>query len=107
MRFGSGCGQAPRPEDGVCSLRANDIQRILQQAFQVRYARTSVYYLLHHQLGMSYLEPRPLHRKADPKAQAAFEKSSQNASRESARRIRTGVSKSGSRTRADSANKAP
>lgn len=97
----------PKPEDGVCSLRANDIQRILQQEFHVRYARSSVYYLLHHQLGMSYLKPRPLHRKADQKAQAAFKKTSPNASRESNRRIRTGVSKSGSRTRADSANKAP
>jgi len=96
----------PKPEDGICSLRANDIQRILQQEFQVRYARSSVYYLLHHQLGMSYLKPRPLHRKADPKAQAVFKKTSPNASRESNRPIRTGGSKSGSRTKADSANKA-
>lgn len=97
----------PKPDDGVCSLRANDLQRILQKEFQVRYARSSVYYLLHHQLGMSYLKPRPLHRKADPKAQAAFKKTSPNASRESDGPIRTGGSKSGSRTRAGSGNKVP
>lgn len=97
----------PKPEDGVCSLRAKDIQRIVQKEFQVRYARSSVYYLLHHQLGMSYLKPRPLHRKADPQAQAAFKKTSPNASRGPKRRVRTGGWKSGSRTRAASANRAP
>ena len=71
----------PKPENGVCSLRGKDIRRILHQEFQVRYARSSVYYLLRHQLGMSYLKPRPLHRKADPKAQSAFKKTSPNASR--------------------------
>lgn len=96
----------PRPEDGVCSLRASDIQRILQKEFQVRYARSSVYYLLHHQLEMSYLKPRPLHRKADPKTQAAFKKTSPNASKGSGRGIRTGGCKSGSRTRAGLGNRA-
>jgi transposase len=97
----------PGPEDGICSLRASDIQRILQKEFQVRYARSSVYYLLHHQLGMSYLKPRPLHRKADPRTQAAFKKTSQNASKGSGRGIRTGGWKSGSRTRAGLGSRAP
>jgi transposase len=96
---------APRPEDGVCSLRADDIRRILEREFHVRYARSSVYYLLHHQLGMSYLKPRPLHRKTDPKAQAAFKKTSRNALKKSGKRIPTGVWKSGSRTKAGSGNK--
>lgn len=96
----------PRPEDGVCSLRANDIQRVLQREFQVRYARSSVYYLLHHQLEMSYLKPRPLHRKADPKTQAAFKKTSRNASKGSGGDIQAGRCKSGSRTRADLGNRA-
>jgi transposase len=66
----------PRAKDGVCSLRGRDIQRILEKEFHVQYARSSVYYLLHHQLGMSYLKPRPLHRKADPQAQTTFKKTS-------------------------------
>ena len=73
--------EGARPEDGVCSLRRRDIQRILEQEFQVRYCRSSVYYLLHHQLGMSYLKPRPLHRKSDPQAQAAFKKLPRKAAR--------------------------
>jgi transposase len=96
----------PRLEDGVCSLRGSDIQRILEKEFRVRYAPSSVYYLLHHQLGMSYLKPRPLHRKTDPKAQAAFKKTSPSASKRSGKRIRAGGWKSGSRTRVASANKA-
>jgi transposase len=66
-----------QPEDGVCSLRGRDIQRILEQEFHVRYGRSSVYYLLHHQLGMSYLKPRPLHRKTDLEAQDTFKKTSE------------------------------
>jgi len=67
-------GEGARPEDGVCSLRGRDIRRILEREFHVCYGQSGVYYLLHHQLGMSYLKPRPLHRKTDPKAQAAFKK---------------------------------
>ena len=66
--------EGARPEDGVCSLRGHDIRRVLEKEFHVRYCRSSVYYLLHHQVGMSYLKPRPLHRKTDPGAQAAFKK---------------------------------
>ncbi len=66
-----------RPEDGVYSLRGRDIQRILEQEFRVRYRRSSVYYLLHHQLGMSDLKPRPLHRKIDLEAQDTLKKTSE------------------------------
>ncbi|MHC4697241.1 MAG: helix-turn-helix domain-containing protein [Planctomycetota bacterium] len=64
----------PREDDGVCSLRGCDIRRILREEFHVRYARSSVYYLLHHQPRMGYLKPRPLHRKTDPVAQETFKK---------------------------------
>ncbi len=97
--------EGARPEDGVCSLRGRDVQRILEKEFHVRYGRSSVYYLLHHQLGMSYLKPRPLHRKTDPEAQAAFKKTSEKSCKKSGKRIRTDGSRSGSRTRAGSASK--
>ena len=97
--------EGARPEDGVCSLRGHDIRRVLEQEFQVRYGRSSVYYLLHHQLGMSYLKPRPLHRKTDPEAQAAFKKTSEKSCKKSGKRIRTDGSRSGSRTKAGSASK--
>ena len=97
--------EGARPEDGVCSLRGRDIQRILEKEFHVRYCRSSVHYLLHHQLGMSYLKPRPLHRKTDPEAQAAFKKTSEKSCKKSGKRIRIDGSRSGSRTKAGSASK--
>jgi len=97
--------EGARPEDGVCSLRGRDIQHILEKEFRVRYGRSSVYYLLHHQLGMSYLKPRPLHRKTDPEAQAAFKKTSQKSCKKSRKRIRTDGSRFGSKTKAGSDSK--
>lgn len=63
----------PRMEDGVCSLRAADVKRILEQEFGVLYALKGVYKLLH-RLGYSYLCPRPRHKLADASAQEAFKK---------------------------------
>jgi transposase len=97
--------EGAQPEDGVCSLRGRDIQRLLEKEFHIRYCRSSVYYLLHHQLGMSYLKPRPLHRKTDPEAQAAFKKTSEKSCKKSGKRIRTDGSRSGSRMKAGSASK--
>lgn len=91
--------------DGVCSLRGQDIRRILQEEFDAAYAASSVYYLLHHQLGFSYLKPRPAHRKADPAAQEAFKKTSLRRWKNSAGNIRTKGSKSGSRTKVGSGSK--
>jgi transposase len=65
----------PTSEDGVCTLRGKDIQRILEEEFGKARSLGTVYYLLH-QLGYSSLVPRPQHRQADPEAQAAFKKSS-------------------------------
>ncbi len=91
--------------DGVCSLRGQDIRRLLKEEFDVVYAESSVYYLLHHQLGFSYLKPRPLHRKTDPVVQEAFKKSSRKRSKTSAKNTRGNGSRSGSRTKAASGNK--
>jgi transposase len=95
----------PRTEDAVCSLRGEDVRRILKDEFGVAYASSGVYYLLHHQLGFSYLKPRPIHRKTDPHAQEAFKKSSRTSSRKSAKNTRTSGSRSGSRTKAASGSK--
>lgn len=65
----------PTPEDGVCTLRGKDIQRILEVEFGKVRSLGAVYYLLH-QMGYSSLVPRPQHRLADPEAQATFKKSS-------------------------------
>jgi transposase len=61
----------PTEDDGVCTLRGKDIQRILETEFGKVRSLDTIYYLLH-QMGYSSLAPRPQHRKADPEAQAAF-----------------------------------
>jgi|SRR5271170_7056 transposase len=59
--------------DGVCTLRAADVQRILENEFNVVYSLKGVYKLLH-RLGYSCLAPRPRHKLADAAAQEAFKK---------------------------------
>ena len=61
----------PRPEDGVCTLRGLDIQRILQQEFGVLMSLQAVYDLLH-RLDYSSLMPRPQHEEANPEVQEFF-----------------------------------
>src|SRR5687768_5882698 len=48
----------PRPEDGVCTLRGLDVQRLLEQEFGVLMSLQAAYDLLH-RLGYSSLMPRP------------------------------------------------
>lgn len=67
--------RGPTAEDQVCTLRGEDIQRILEQEFGVLRKLSSVYYLLH-SLGYSSLVPRPRHAEADPARQAFFKKAS-------------------------------
>ena len=55
----------PRPEDAVCSLRGQDIRRIINIEFGVQYSLPAIYVLLH-RLGLSSLQPRPRHKKNDP-----------------------------------------
>lgn len=96
----------PRPEDGVCSLRGVDMRRILEQEFGATYARSSVYYFLHHALDLSYVTPRPLHAKTDLAAQETYKKTSRRRWSKSRKSTPPSASKSGSRTRAASGNKA-
>jgi len=65
----------PREGDGVCTLRARDVQRILDQEFGVRYSLQAVYDTLH-RVGYSCLAPRPRHEKQDLEAQRKFSQES-------------------------------
>ena len=79
-RFQQRIDAGPTEDDGVCTLRGKDIQRILKEEFSKVRSLDTVYSLLH-QLGYSSLVPRPQHRQADPEAQAAFKKSFQKSSK--------------------------
>jgi transposase len=59
--------------DGVCTLRAADVKRILENEFNVVYSLKGVYKLLH-RLGYSCLAPRPRHKLANAVVQDAFKK---------------------------------
>lgn len=61
----------PRPEDGVCTLRGRDIQRILKQEFGVLMSLQAVYDLLA-RFDYSSLMPRPQHEDANPEVQEFF-----------------------------------
>jgi putative transposase len=61
----------PRPADGVCTLRAADVRRILEHEFGVLMGRQAVYDLLH-RLGYSALMPRPHHEDCIPEVQEFF-----------------------------------
>jgi transposase len=65
----------PREEDGVCTLRGEDVRRILHEEFGVVRSLAAVYYLLH-RLGYASLVPRPQHRRTDPERQDRFLKKS-------------------------------
>lgn len=92
-------------DGGVCTLRGQDIRRILEREFGVKYAISGVYDLLH-RLGMSSLIPRPRHRKNDPAAMEAFKRSAPFLSRRSARRTPVRKSRSGSWMRPATARRA-
>jgi transposase len=65
----------PRTADGVCTLRGEDVRRILRDEFGVARSLAAVYYLLH-RLEYASLVPRPQHRKTDPARQDRFLKKS-------------------------------
>ena len=94
----------PTPADGVCTLRGEDVRRILAEEFAARYTVEGVYKLLH-RLGYSSLAPRPRHRKADAAAQEAFKKGFPSGSRPSPPGARPSASRSSSRTRPASARR--
>lgn len=104
-RFKERVRSGPRPADGVCALHGLDLQRILEEEFDAKYSLPGVYFLLH-RLSFSSLVPRPKHLEANEQAQADFKKNSRNVSKSSRPGIPARRSKSGSRTRRASANKA-
>lgn len=61
----------PTPADGVCTLRAKDVVRILEREFLVTYTLAGAYELLE-RLGYSSLAPRPRHEKGDLAARERF-----------------------------------
>jgi transposase len=106
-QFKARLAMGPTAKDEVSTLRGEDVQRIMEQEFGVLRKLSSVYHLLH-SLGYSSLVPRPRHAEADPGRQELFKKAPcPISSRPSAKRTRTSKSKSSSKTRRGSANKAP
>lgn len=93
-------------DQGLCTLRGKDAQRILQQEFGKKYTLAGAYALLH-RLGLSCLMPRPKHRKNDPAAMEKWLRDAPFLSRKSATSIRKGKWKSGSRTKRGSASREP
>ena len=91
--------------DGVCTLRGEDVRRILAEEFGVVRGLQATYNLLH-KLGFSVLRPRPQHPDADPAAQKAFQKKPPKSWRKSPPGTPRSRSKSGSRTKPASARKA-
>jgi transposase len=88
----------PTEADGVCTLRAKDAQRILQEEFGVQYTLAGVYDLLH-RLGLSCLAPRPRHRKSDPERMQRWVENAPLLSSKSPKRTQSKESRSGSRTK--------
>jgi transposase len=92
-------------EDGVCSLRGEDVRRILADEFGIVRGLQATYNLLH-KLGFTVLGPRPQHPDADPATQEAFKKKRRKSSRKSPPNSPASRSKSGSRTKPASARRA-
>jgi len=96
----------PTVRDGVCTLRAKDIRRILREEFGAEYTLAGVYDLLH-RLGFSCLAPRPRHRKNDPAQMQQWVEQAPLLSRPQPSSTRASKSRSGSKMKPGSANKAP
>jgi transposase len=95
--------EAKDPHGGI--RRGEDLRQWIEQQFGILYTLTGVYELLH-RLGYSCLMPRPRHAQTDPKAQEAFKKKPARKWSRSPERTRVSGSKSGSRTKRGSANRA-
>jgi len=94
----------PTAADGVCTLRGEDVRRILEEEFGVLRGLQAVYNLLH-RLGLEPLRPRPRHPKGDPDAQEAFKKSCPRSSPPPPPPTPASGSRPGSRTRPASGSK--
>jgi transposase len=94
----------PLPEDGVCTLRGQDVRRILEREFGQLRSLNAVYGLLH-RLGYSSLAPRPRHPQADSAVQDEFKKNSATGLPRSKRSIPAAGCKSSTKTKRGSASK--
>lgn len=95
----------PTEADGVCTLRGEDVRRILRDEFGVVRSLQAVYDLLH-RLGFEPLRPRPRHPQADPQAAEGFKKGFPSGSPRSLAPTPANGSRCGSRTRHGSARRA-
>jgi transposase len=96
----------PTASDGVCTLRAKDIQRLLREEFAVEYTVAGVYDLLH-RLGFSCLAPRPRHRKNDPAQMQQWVEQAPFLFRPQSSSTPASKSRSGSKMKLGSASKEP
>jgi transposase len=95
----------PTESDGVCTLRGRDMIEILGREFGVRYELSGVYALLG-KLGLSVLTPREQHRDNDPEAMRRWEEAAPFLSGVNVNSTKASTSRSGSRTKHASVNKA-
>lgn len=61
----------PQECDGICTLRGQDLRRILREEFNANYSLNGVYMLMA-RMGYSSMKPRPIHEKHDPHLAAVF-----------------------------------
>lgn len=97
-RFIARIDEGPTEADRVCTLRGEDMRRILAEEFGAKYSLNGVYDLLR-RLGYSRLRPRPRHRGHDPEAAERWVRDAPPLSVMSRVSIPTSVSRSGSRTK--------
>lgn len=91
-------------DEGLCTLRGKDAQRILREEFGAFYSLGGAIDVLH-RLKLSCLKPRPRHRKNDPLAMQAWVESAPLLSRRSRAGNLNARSKSGHRTKRASASR--
>jgi transposase len=103
VRFKAGPTEA---DHGMCRLGGKEAVRILEEEFGVAYSLNGAYKLLHRN-GLSCLRPRPQHRKSNPQVQQQWVEQAPLLSKKSALCTLASKSKSGSKTKHDSANKVP
>ena len=98
-------GPLPTVDGGRCTLRGKDAVRILADEFGVNYSLNGVYKLLHRH-NLSCLKPRPQHRHNDPQLMGQWLDDAPFLSSASVGSTKTKPSKSGSKTKHASVNKA-
>lgn len=98
-------GPLAQTDGGLCTLRGRDAQRILADEYHAHYWLGGAIELLH-RLGLSCLKPRPQHRKNDPQAMHRWLEEAPFLSKNKGKSTRTNTSRSGSRMKPASANRA-